>query len=293
MRLGRVVALLGCLVVCTSCGAASSQDAAEGTLSVPAPPIEAIDEPVGAEVARIWATDDDGSYMHSYLCLGDDTTEPEEPCEPSSEEIEELRRMREEIEEALRPAETSEPRKIARLRLTDRGPKSQAFVIAWRNRADKLCLADSGEDEDGGGGAGGAFGPCVPREPCSDICLIGSGTGSGLSSLYSTSGVVKSEADALRITFDDGRVVTYELSGPVVPGFPAYRVFMLDLGRRLDTRVELLAKEKVIAEETRSRAELKGMRCAERLFPGPVEPTESPQERDKAWKACMEERHSN
>jgi hypothetical protein len=31
------------------------------------------------------------------------------------------------------------------------------------------------------------------------------------------------------MTLDSGRVLTYTLSGPLVPGFPDYRVFMLDL----------------------------------------------------------------
>jgi hypothetical protein len=101
------------------------------------------------------------------------------------------------------------------------------------------------------------------------------------------SGVVDSKADDLRITFDDGEVVTYELAGPVVPGFPEYRVFMLDLGRGLDARLELLAKDKVIAEETRLRAELKSMRCRERFPRGPMPPAETQQDQDEAWEACM------
>jgi hypothetical protein len=291
MRFTRIPALLSCLLA-TACGAESTQrQAAEQTAAATAPPIEAIDEPARDEVAYLWETRDDGSYVHSYFCVGGSSTESDEKCEISTEEREELRRIGEKIEQAIRPAEKSEPRKIARLPLTARGPKTQAFLIAWRNRVDKLCLADSEEDEDGGGGSGGAFGPCMPQEPCSDICLIGSGTGNGLRSLYSTSGVVRSEADALRITFDDGGVVTYELSGPIVPGFPAYRVFMLDLGRRLDARLELLAKGKVIAEDKRSRAEIRGMRCSERFSPGPT--TESAQDREKAWRACTEEADSD
>ncbi len=55
------------------------------------------------------------------------------------------------------------------------------------------------------------------------------------------------------MTLDDGQVVTYELSGPLVPGFREYRVFMLDLGRDLSTRLELLHGTKVIAEEKQPR----------------------------------------
>jgi hypothetical protein len=291
MRFAAVLALASCLVA-TGCGAGSRQQAAEKTEAVSAPPIEAIDEPARDDVADLWASEDDGSYGHSYICLGDESTEADEPCKLSPGEIEDLRRIGEKVEQALKPAEGSEPRKIARLRLTARGPKSRAFLIAWRNRADKLCLADSEEHEDGGGG-GGPFGPCVPEGRCGELCLTLSGTGIGQNTLYSTSGVVTSEADALRITFDDGRVVTYKLAGPVVPEFPDYRVFMLDLGRSIDARLELLAKDRVIAEETRSRGEIRSMRCGERLFPGPMPPAETGQEREKAWRACMREEDSD
>jgi hypothetical protein len=293
MRFASVLALLSCFAA-TACGTASTQQAADKTEAVSAPPVEAIDEPARDDVAYLWTHEDYGSYAHTYFCLSDSSTESDDACKMSPKDAEKLRRIGEAFERALRPAEGSEPRRIARLRLRARGPKSQAFLIAWRNRMGKLCLADSEEDEGGGGGGGGgAFGPCVPEGPCTELCLTLSGTGSGQNSLYSTSGVVTSEADALRITFDDGRIVTYELAGPVVPGFHEYRVFMLDLGRGLDARLELLAKDKVIAEETRSRAELKSMRCGERLSPGPMPPTETPREREEAWKACMREKDSD
>lgn len=227
MRFALILALLSCLVA-SSCGAASTQQAADETAVVAAPPIETIDE---------WA-----HPGFAYLCR--EAFEADEPCEPSPEgPIGELA-------QAIRPAKDSEPRKIARLRLTARGPKSEAFLIAWRNRADKLCLADLvGED---GSGGGGPFGPCLPEGfgRCDAICLTlkGSGQKPGVERrLRTIIGVVASKADALRITFDDGEVITYELAGPVVAGFPEYRVFMLDLGRRKPARLELLAKEKVIA----------------------------------------------
>ena len=226
MRFALILALLSCLVA-SSCGAASTQQAADETAVVAAPPIETIDGPAWPGVA--------------YLC---EAAMSDEPCEPSPEgRIGELA-------QAIRPAKDSEPRKIARLRLTARGPKSQAFLIAWRNRADKLCLADIVGD--GGGGGGGPFGPCVPEGfgRCDAICLTikGSGQKPGVERrLHTIIGVVASKADALRITFDDGEVITYELAGPVVAGFPEHRVFMLDLGRGLVARLELLAKEKVIA----------------------------------------------
>jgi len=182
MRFAPILALLSCLVA-SSCGAASTQQAADETAVVAAPPIETIDEPAPPHFAYFPAPG--------------------------------------EFAQAIRPAKDSEPRKIARLRLTARGPKSQAFLIAWRNRADKLCLADSVVTE-GRGGGGGPFGPCVPAGygRCDAICLSLKGTGGEQKWLYTIVGVVASKADALRITFDDGEVITYELAGPVVAGFP-------------------------------------------------------------------------
>lgn len=306
MRFAPGLVLLSCLVA-TSCGAASSREAAEDTVAVHAPPIEAINEPATDEVDYLWSKPDDSGTGHTSdaqatvrigtswsLCFDDEPDEEaDEPCEPSPEDIEKLRRSNEEFEQAIRPGKGSEARRIARLRLTSRRPKSQVFLIAWRNRGDKLCLADSEEDEEGGGSGGGVSGPCVPESHCGDICLSLSGTGSGQQSLYTTSGVVASKADALRITFDDGQVVTYELTGPLVPGFPEYRVFMLDLGRGIEARLELLQKDGVIAEENRSRAEVEAMRCSEKTFPESFLAAGSEQEREKAWNACMKEADSN
>lgn len=289
MRFAPLLVLLSCLVT-SSCGAASTQQASEKSSAVPAPSIEAIDEPAGEDVEYLLrSSPSDVAVATHFFCLDGEPDEADnEPCEPSPEEIEKLRRIGEESEHAIRPAQDSQPRKIARLRLSARGPKSQVFLIAWRNRADKLCLADSEEDEEGGG-SGGPFGPCVPEGRCGAICLIGSGTGSGQESLYSTSGVVAAKADALRITFDDGRVATYELSGPLVPGYPEYRVFMLDLGRRIETHLELLQEGSVIAEEKRPRAEVRAMRCSERA---PLSSPEDEHERETAWMACMREEDS-
>jgi hypothetical protein len=92
-----------------------------------------------------------------------------------------------------------------------------------------------------------------------------SGSGSGSKTLYLLSGVVDSKADELRIAFEDGRVVPYGLTGPLVPGFPGYRVFMLDLGRSLYQRLELRLSDKDLAEETLSRAQIRAMRCSEQF----------------------------
>jgi 4-hydroxy-tetrahydrodipicolinate synthase len=73
--------------------------------------------------------------------------------------------------------------------------------------------------------------------------------------------------DELRITYEDGRVVPYGLTWPLVPGFPGYRVFMLDLGRGLYERIELRVSGKDIAEETLSRAQIRLLRCGDQVPP--------------------------
>ena len=74
---------------------------------------------------------------------------------------------------------------------------------------------------------------------------------------YLVSGLVASEADDLRITLDDGQVEDVALTGPVVPGFPKYRVLMLGLGGAQYRRLELRREGKVIAEENVPHAKIK------------------------------------
>ena len=142
MRFAPGLVLLSCLVA-TSCGAASSREAAEDTVAVPAPPIEAINEPATDEVDYLWSEPDDSGSGHTSdaqdtvrvttswsLCFDDEPAEEaDEPCEPSPEDIEKLRRSNEEFELAIRPVKCSETRRIALLRLTSRVPSSQVFIV--------------------------------------------------------------------------------------------------------------------------------------------------------------------
>ena len=88
------------------------------------------------------------------------------------------------------------------------------------------------------------------------------------------------------MTLDGGRVITYTLSGPLVPGFPDYRVFMLDLGRGLYERLELLHGDKVIAEEKKSPGEIESMRCFER-FPVEEMPSSSSEIERSPLNQCL------
>src|SRR5262245_13290499 len=141
------------------------------------------------------------------------------------------------------------------------------------------------EENENGDSSDGPSGPCVPESPCKRICLGLSGSGSGMATRYLLSGVVASEADTLRVNHDDGRVVDYGLTGPLVPGFHEYRVFILDLGRDLDQRLELRRDDKTIAEEKRSLAEIRMMRCNED-FP-PVLPSQDAVGRRSQLDECL------
>jgi hypothetical protein len=132
---------------------------------------------------------------------------------------------------------------------------------------------------------GAPFGPCLPGPRCRKICLQLLQTKTGGEALYLLGGVVASGNDRLQLTTEDGRVATYGLAGPVVPGFPGYRVFMLDLGRSLYRRLELLAHDRVVAEETLSMAEMRSLRCNEGP---PVLPSQDSQGRRTSPDKCLE-----
>jgi hypothetical protein len=261
VSLARALILFCSVLALSACGSARSVQPADNAQVAPLPPphIEAIDEP-----ADTWWMDGpgDGATGSTYICAQeeDSKTTTDKGCNPTPEMKEELRRQAEGTERATTPAKDFEPRAIARLRLDQRGRNARLRLIAWKSQPGELCLADD-ETDDEGGGRGGPFGPCVPGGHCGAICLPLSGSGTGTEWLSTTAGVVPATADLLRITFDGGRVSSYKLDGPLVPGFPEYRVFMLDLGRGIETRLELFEGDKVIAEEKRSDAEIRRMRC--------------------------------
>ena len=307
MKLARALIVVCGVLALSACGSATSELSAghPAAGSMPSPAIEAIDEPaeswsglaVDPDVATIktsWSlcfedkktTSGDGGYCGSSetVCLDDKQTTSDGECEAPAT-ADKAQREAEEYFRAVTPAKGSEARAIARLRLPDRGPSSHALLIAWRNEAGALCLADEEETGDSGSGSG-PRGPCVPEPHCTKICLDLSQGGAGRNTRYVLTGVVASEGDLLRMTLDDGRVVTYELSGPLVPGFREYRVFMLDLGRDLSTQLDLLKGSTVIAEEKQPREVIRIMRCAEQY---PVGMPRSPDEVEKSQLAqCME-----
>jgi len=256
----KALLLLCCVLGLSACGASQSTQPADTQHAQAAPAIQAIDEP--APDAGWKSPPDDSATLSMYGCRSDESkTDRKDACTP--DQMEKSIQMEQMFEEAVQPARGTQPRAIAQLRLPARGPSARARLVVWRTQSNKLCAEADEEDEDGGGGEG-PLGPCVPGAQCADICLDLSGDSRGNAVYaYLLNGVVASQADDLRITLDDGRVEDFALTGPVVPGFPKYRVFMLDLGRDLYRRLELRRDDKVIAEETRSPSEIRMTRCGE------------------------------
>jgi hypothetical protein len=257
----RAFLVVSAVLALSGCGSSEGSEPAERQQSATAPPIEAIDEP--AEVHDFTALLNDADVTSVYWCLDQEQTDARVDC-PTPEGAEKLQRQQEEFIRAIQPAKGVKPRAIARLRLSARGPKSYARLVAWQNPSDKLCIqteiADQGSSPDG---------PCIPHMPCEELCLDlhTSGSGEGNETLYLLGGVVDSKADQLRLTLEDGRIDAYGLTGPLVPGFPEYRVFMLDMGRHLYQRLELRLGDKVLAEETLSPGEIRLLRCMEGFPP--------------------------
>jgi len=96
---------------------------------------------------------------------------------------------------------------------------------------------------------------------CADLCLDRSGHYDYGTPPWLLSGTVNAAADRLRIVFADGDRASYPLTGPVVPGFPTHRVFMLDLGNRSHRRLELVQGEKVVAREDMLLRQVESDRC--------------------------------
>jgi hypothetical protein len=244
-------ALILCSVLALSACGSSKNAQPTSTQPAQAPPaVEAIDEP-----AQDYDLPKTSEAAIQSLCA-----DKPESCQPTPDQFEKLI-------QATEPARGVKARGIAQLRLPARGPNARARLIVWRNNADELCLVTEWDY-----GSDGPFGPCDPEDPCAQICLQISQTGSGTKSRYLISGVVAAVADDLRITLDDRRIQDFGLTGPLVPGFPKYRVFMLDLGRDVYEQLALRHDDKVIAEEKLPHDQIRFMRCAEE-FP-PVSPSQ-------------------
>jgi hypothetical protein len=233
VRPSRAILILFGVLVLSGCGASKSVETSTEPSAAAPPAIRAVNE---AAVPSPGST--------PAMC-----PDRPVPCEPTPAEAGK-------IEQAVKQG--SAARAIAELPLPGRGPTARARLIAWHDRSRQLCLETQVDGVDSA-----PFGPCLTGPPCQKICVQLLQTKTGGEALYFLGGVVAAQNDRLQLTTDDGRLETLGLGGPVVPGFPAYRVFMLDLGRNLYRRLELLAHDQVVAEETLSAAEIRALRCNE------------------------------
>ena len=275
MSAPKALLLLCCVLGLSACGSSQSTQPADTQQAQASPAIEAIDEPAPEAGWTPPPADPATASIHVHWCLRFDEskTDRTDDCTPTPDEVEKSIQMEQMFEQAVQPAKGTEPRAIAQLRLPARGPRARVRLAAWGTQSNKLCV-ETDEQDEGDSGGGGPSGPCVPGTRCENLCLDLSGSsGSKGVYVYLLSGVVASQADDLRITLDDGREEDFALTGPVVPGFPKYRVFMLDLGRDLYRRLELRHDDKVIAEETQSPSEIRMTRCGE--VDPPVHPSQS------------------
>jgi hypothetical protein len=275
-------ALLLAVVALSACGTAENERAQPAGSLEPAPPIEAIDQPAPP---LPFDSRPDGVEASTYICTGADV--PGE-CTPTPEQIAEAEESARRYREAVAPAEDSKPRAFARLRITPRGPATTATMIAWTARSGKLCTGFAVGEED----IRGARGPCVPgnrsREACADLCLELSGEGSTPEFLYLLTGTVTSRAEDLRITFPNGQAIRYPLEGPIVPDFPEYRAFMLDLGTQRYRRLELLRDGEVIERSEVPQRQLDFDRCARKFpIPPPGAAEAGPEGPDPELQACL------
>ena len=230
----RAVPILFGVLALAGCGSSQSAETTTEKQAATPPAVRAVDEP--ATVPPPSST--------PAMC-----PDIPVPCQPTPAWAERLQRA---------VKQGSEPRAIAELPLPARGPNERARLIAWHNPSGRLCL-----ETQVGALSSPPFGPCLPGPPCRKICLRLLQTKTASEALYLLGGVVASGNDRLRLTTEDGRESTYGLNGPAVPGFRGYRVFMLDLGRSLYRRLELLAHDQVVAEETLSAAQIRALRCNE------------------------------
>jgi hypothetical protein len=228
--------------------------------------------------------DEGRAYASGYICAGE--FDPGE-CRPSKDAIAEMEEAARVFRQAVKPAEDSKPRAFARLRISPRGPTTKATMSAWRARSGKLCTAIALGD----GLSGGPSGPCVPetrwRKACDALCLDRSGEGNGAELQYLLTGTVTARADELRITFVDGRAVRYPLTGPVVPEFPEYRAFMLDLGTEMYRRLELLREGDVLERTDVPQSQIDFDRCARKFPIPPPGPAETSSGRNPELAACL------
>jgi len=179
-------------------------------------------------------------------------------CQPSREEQARIEREEREHREAVEPLQESGRRLIAQLSLGGR-TKSVLKLAAWRARRNLLCL-DYELVEGDDAFSWGAYGPCDPSYPCSEICLEEAVYGQ---ERIAAVGAVDAAAEEIRFTLTNGEQIRYPLVGPRILESD-HRAFLGDLGSHDYRRVELIRNQKVVATDS-SPTRLRFSECLERF----------------------------
>jgi hypothetical protein len=230
----------------------SAQQGGPRVVTAAPPPLRAVDE-APPRTLRIQLALELGLPVPGHtFAWGTDVFCTRSPC--TSAAIAKVKAELEARQDAIRPAPGSPPRIVAELR-------GRALLLAWRDRANLLCLRATRLPQ----GGGSIFGPCVQSDvPCADICLRSDGEGVSRASIeYLLAGTVRRDATALRITRSREAATQYPLRGPIVRGTDR-RVFMLDLGRHDWRRLELFRGDAVVAVQAMPEWQAAAEDCQER-----------------------------
>jgi hypothetical protein len=143
--------------------------------------------------------------------------------------------------ESIRPA--APPRIVAELGV---GADRTVELAAWSNTKGELCLgADSRTTSFSS--TGGPFGPCAVGTECDGGLCLDEVQTDNAGRDFALAGVVPAAADRISLTVRGGETRAYPLDGPLVPGFPSSRVFMVDLGPDRYRRIVASAGGSVLA----------------------------------------------
>jgi hypothetical protein len=276
--------LLFIALIAAGCGSAANQSAERTTEPqlLPAPPIEALDQPAPEDLPLTvlelpeppeCEKDPAACTEGMSVCFELGVDEQGKSVSRSRECTEsDLERQREQTREEFEPAPDAPPRIVARLHL---GEERSLELIRWRTRRNALCFVSRLQPA---GEYFGPMGPCAGEMPsCPAICLHQAWRPAD--SLWF--GVVSARAEEIELTLDAGEKRRYPLVGPVVAE-PDERVFMVDLGNRTLTSVETFADGESLARYTRPRNERGYERCLRRLGAVPL-----PHAGQDEWAACL------
>jgi hypothetical protein len=280
-----IVVALG--FVAAGCGGVASEKSPTGSAApaatglLPAPPVQAVDRPADPDALSVPDERTSSTYeiCQAQLAVGGTGPTPPEPagpeesggdCKLTPEEEAKIRAQERTYEEAIAPAPGTKPRTVAELRL---GGGRRIELAAWGTGKDKLCL-EATAWEGTTGASGGVFGECAPGFPdctpslCAEELPRAYDASRGADNGWLVA-VVAAGADRIEITTGSGERRAYPLAGPLVPGFDR-RVFMVDLGDRLERAVDLYRGEERIGHTEKGARMLAFEICSRAVAPPPM-----------------------